>query len=169
MPFFEPVTSLDGAGRWLYVAEGEEAEVSVFEAASDGMALAARVRWTPGDRSITAEDVAAAKANLEEFHPIPRLLSLLTSDDIPIADRLPTTQQIRANRDGGFWVQRYPRVEFQDTYQWLSFDADGRFVCELTVPALCVLDVGRDYFLAETVRDAETPLRQVLRYGVGRP
>ena len=85
----------------------------------------------------------------------------------PVADRFPAFSGIVANRSGGFWVQRYPRPTNRDANHWLSFDADGQFICEISLPPVRIVDLGSDYVLAH--RAAELGVEQVVMYRFGAP
>lgn len=174
-PFFEPKTSLDGAGRRFYVAEGIDPEVSVFEVGDGEYELVARVRWTPGDRTISEADVRAAKENLAQRLRLPgappemasRVVAAMTSDEVPVADRVPASRTLVANRSGGFWVERYPRLPIPDETHWLSFDAEGHFVCELVLPPIEITDLDGDYLLAQ--QRADVDVEQVMMYRIANP
>ena len=75
----------------------------------------------------------------------------------PVADRFPAFSRIVANRSGGFWVQRYPRPTNQEANHWLSFDADGRFICEISLPPVRIVDLGSDYLLAQQTARSQHP------------
>ena len=161
-PFFEAITSLDGAGRWIYVGDGSQAEVTVFELVGGRVRLASKVRWTPGDRTIREADVGAMKEIMTQGSAGMPSAMLEARLNGPVADRFPAFSRIVANRSGGLWVQRYPRPMDGEANYWLSFGADGQFVCEITLPPVRVVDLGSNYVLA--VRTTELGVEQIVMY-----
>ena len=161
-PFFEATTSLDGAGRRIYAGDGSEAEVTVFELVDGRVRLASKVRWTPGDRTIREADVRAVKETMIQGSDGLPPAVLETMLNRPVADRFPAFSRIVANRSGGFWVQRYPRPTNGEANHWLSFDTDGQFICEISLPPVRIVDLGSDYLLA--VRTTELDVEQIVMY-----
>ena len=85
----------------------------------------------------------------------------------PVADRFPAFSRVVANRSGGFWVQRYPRPTNLEANRWLSFDPDGQFICEISLPPGRIVDLGSDYLLAQ--RTAELGVEQIVMYRFQSP
>ncbi len=136
----------------------------MFELVDGRVRLASKVRWTPGDRTIREADVRAAKEAAAGWPPAV-LETILTDPFVP--DRFPAFSDIVTNRSGGFWVQRYLRPPYREARRWLSFDADGQFICEISLPPVQIVDLGSDYVLVQ--RTAEFDVEQIVMYRFGAP
>src|SRR3972149_3997510 len=72
----------------------------------------------------------------------------LVSEKRPIADQFPAFASAMAGRDGRIWIREYPRPRLTAPPRWIAFDAEGRFSCTVTVPAVTqLLEFGADYLL----------------------
>ncbi len=141
--------------------------MTVFELVDRRVRLASKVRWTPGDWAIRDADVEALKEIMVQGSAGMPSALLEARLNGPVADRLPAFSRVVANRSGGFWVQRYPRPTNLEANHWLSFDADGRFVCEISLPPVQIVDLGGDYLLG--YRRAEFDVEQLVMYRFGSP
>jgi len=141
---------------------------------SDGIRLERIVRWTTGDRTISSADVAAERRKLAEpyakMDPVRRkqFVEPLVSEKRPIADQFPAFASAMAGRDGRIWIREYPRPRLTAPPRWIAFDAEGRFSCTVTVPAVTqLLEFGADYLLT---RDRDSVgVERVLQYSIAPP
>jgi hypothetical protein len=172
-PLFESFLRLEGSGSRAVLGHSSKAEIQVLEVGDD-VRLDRLVRWTAGDRSITQEEIDAERRRLaegsEDMEPDMRrrLIEPLVSPERPIADELPTFAAIMIGRDGRIWLQEFARPTAPEPLDWLSFDAEGKFVCRAEIPAFSeILEFGADYLLVEH-RD-ELGIEKVQEYRLTGP
>jgi hypothetical protein len=132
--------------RHFFVGTASEPRVDAF---SPEGRLERSIRWTDGDREVTAEHLArhrdarvAAATSADAERRVRHQL-----DATPSADRFPAYQELRADRADRLWVQQYDRPGDSGPGRWLVFDADGRMLGSVEVPRGRIFDIGPDYLL----------------------
>ena len=173
-PHFESFTRAAGGGSRLVIGHGSEAQLRIYEV-SDSTRLVRIVRWTTPDRTVTPEDVRAEQErNIERYKDVTdpdmrrRLVEPLVNEKRPAAERFPAFTGVTAGRDGTIWVREYPTPRTPDARRMIAFDADGRFVCRMTLPPFEeLLEIGADYLLAEDADDVG--VERIVQYRVRRP
>lgn len=87
-------------------------------------------------------------------------------NSVPYPDSFPAYRRMRVDRIGMIWVEDYTPPG-ADSSSWSIFDAEGRWVSELTVPAdWLIMDWGEDYLLVH-VRD-ELDVERVQKHKLNR-
>lgn len=172
-PHFESFASAAASGSHIVVGHGSVPELAVYRA-SDSVRLERLVRWTTGDRTISSDAVAAERKRLREQYAemdpamFRRMVEPLISEKRPVADRFPAFAGITTGRDGRIWVREFATPDRANTRSYLTFDAEGRFICRAVMPAFNnVFEFGKDYLLAHD-RDS-LGVERVLQFPIGGP
>ena len=172
-PLFESHLRVAASGSRVVIGHGSKAELTVHRA-GDSLQAERIVRWTTGDRTVTAAMIEAERKRLRDQYPdldpamYRRLVEPLIREDRPAADEFPAFAGIMLGRDGRIWAREYPMPDRADTRSYLAFDADGRFVCRARMPAFSnLLEFGSDYLLAHA-RDS-LGVERVLRFPISPP
>jgi len=119
-----------------------------------------RIRWSGPPLDVTAAEVAAWKdAQVEAAEATDRPSVRAWLEDVPIPERRPAYGALVAGADGAIWVGAYaPPGEVAAS--WDVFDAEGRWLATVTMPARFrllaaaadrVLGVSRDALDVERV------------------
>jgi hypothetical protein len=150
----QPVWGTDGE-RVIY-GPADRHEVQVFDAAGR---LERVVRWQASPQPISEEDWARYErwrlAGLEED---PLGAQVPTRADHP-SELLPTYSDLLVDDGGNLWVQAYIDrflldVEEPPPQQWTVFDAEGRWLGDLTMPSGFALNAVQRGFAIGVARDA---------------
>ncbi len=168
-PWFEPRLVAGAVGNQVVLAHGREPELR-FHDVTDTLELRRIVRWTGIDRTVSAADVEAATQATEAQYAAydlsirERIMGPLTDADRPVADAFPALINFSSGTDGSLWIKEYPKPTGPDDETWVRFDADGRFVCRLPVPAEAfdVYEFGADYLVAKVEKDMDIETVQVI-------
>jgi hypothetical protein len=173
-PFFESFARITAHGSRIFITHTSKPEVLIYDARDEQPQLERIVRFTTGDRTITAEHVAAEKKRQsDQYKEMPpdqrrRLVDPLISDKRPVAEQFPAFAGIHAGRDGRLWIREFTVAAAAEPRRWFAFDADGRFQCTATLPAFPeVLEFGADYLLAE--QPDESGVERIVQYTLGAP
>jgi hypothetical protein len=175
-PLFESVSRVNSRGSRIVIGHASRTEL-VLRGSGDGLPVERIIRWNVGDLSVTAEDIAIARARIAERYdtmPAARRASMQPYRDEelstarPVADRHPAFSILRIGTDGAIWVREIARpTDTTTTYGWIGFDADGRFRCRLRTPQYPEFyEFGPDYILVQdpdsldVERVRQFPLRQ---------
>jgi hypothetical protein len=130
-PLFDARGAFATDGTNLYVTDGSDAEVRVFDGPRE---LARIVRWTPPDLTVTQEDVERYRSErLEGLSGDALLITRKRYEAVPISDRFPAVSGILVDSDGGMWVRRFQQP-FHERQTWWRFDGGGAFRCAVDLP-----------------------------------
>jgi hypothetical protein len=178
-PLFESFARLASVGPHIVHGHMSKAEY-IMLADADGFPVERIVRWTSGDRTISASDIEAEReriaAPFADMNPAERrrFLDPLIDPNRPIADEFPAYAGLTGGRDGRVWVREYPRPKAPDPQHWIAFDQDGRFSCRATIPVIdkvwppgSLLEFGADYILV--LHKDDLGVERVLQFGLGAP
>lgn len=171
-PIFESFPVIAGAGDRIILGHASRTELRVHRAEANAP-LERIVRWTVGNRAVTAADITAEKASVERrYATLPpeqfaRMVEPLITARRPVADTFPAFGQLRIARDGRLWIREFPRPNDTLAHHWIAFTADGRFDCRLDTPRFDrIEEFGADHALVYT-RDT-LGVERVARYRIGR-
>jgi len=171
-PLFESFPVIAGAGDRIILGHASRTELRVHRAETNAP-LERIVRWTVGNRIVTAADIAAEKASVERrYATLPpeqfaRMVEPLITDRRPVADTFPAFGQLRIGRDDRLWMREFPRPRDTLAHHWIAFTPDGRFDCRLDTPRFDrIEEFGAEHALVYT-RDT-LGVERMARYRIGR-
>lgn len=171
-PLFESFAAIAAGGDRIVLGHASRTELRVHRAAP-GAPLERIVRWTVGNREVTAADIDAEKASVKRrYTTLPpeqfaQRVEPLITERRPVADSFPAFGQLRIGRDGRLWMREFPRPRDTLAHHWMAFTADGRFDCRLDTPRFDrIEEFGADHALVFT-RDT-LGVERVARYRIGR-
>ncbi len=157
-PLFDSGAEVDALGSTIVLAHGSKPELQVLD---DEFNLRMIIRWSEPNRKVTRADIRAYREDYRERRN-PSNWSQYDDDrvsrELPAADVFPAISSVRIGRDGRIWVRQYDRP--REDRGWLTFGADGKFICHMAQLPGDVWEFGADYVLllhesefgAETVR-----------------
>lgn len=132
-PLHDFSTSIAGGGSLLYLGIGNRQQYEVRDTAWN---LVRVVRWLEPSRAVSAEDDQLYRrsflADLASDAEREGWKSTLAA--MPSADSFPTLTELLTSGDGVTWVRRYRRVPGDSATFW-TFDPEGKFRCEVRLPA----------------------------------
>ncbi len=162
-PLFESFARITAGGTRILASHNSTPEIRVFHA-GEPVALERIIRWTVGDRGISAADIDSERRRLAEPFVTAdegmreRLLKPLVSDARPVADQFPAFGGLMSGRDGRIWIRDFNRPGTTTRPQWTAFDAEGRAQCQATFPDVeQVYEIGADYLLALDPDEDDVP------------
>jgi hypothetical protein len=160
-PWFESFAHVAAVGTQIALGNGAHPELLVRDAQRN-MDIARIVRWTTGDRTITAADRdAERKADEAMYGPITGLPQ-------PSADQLPAFNGVLIGRDGRLWIREYQHPALAHDQRWIGFDSTGSYACRFSIPSSQeLLEVGADYLLTKDP-DADG-VERIARFRLGKP
>jgi hypothetical protein len=172
-PLFESFARIAAGGSGVVVGHSSLPELR-FLRIGDSMRLERVLRWNPGDRTISPEDVEAERRRLAEPYKNAdpahraRYLDPLVSEKRPVADQFPAFGRMLLSRESALWFHEYPRPSSPAGQRWIAFDSAGRYRCRVLLPTAGeLLEVGSDYLLLLD-RDADG-VEQVTQYALAPP
>ena len=168
---FEAFPHIHAMGSRVLIGHGSQPELRILSG-SGKLTVNRIIRWTAGDRTITAEVVQAERDRKERLyrdHPPAARAKELEAEfgkARPVAEQLPAFAGAMFGRDGRIWVRESRTPSADRTYRWVAFDSTGRFQCRATIPAFEVLlEFGSDYVLGLD-RDELLGVERVLEYPI---
>jgi hypothetical protein len=170
-PYFESVTHVDADGLRLTIGHGATPELTVYNLSGDPK-VERLIRWTTGDRSISAADLdEARKRQLAEFATAAspfRELMVESEEGRPVADQFPAFTSVQMGRDGRIWIRGFVKPGSAARPPWIVLDREGQFLCRATVPTVReLLEFGADYVLAKV--EDEFDVERVVQFSLGAP
>jgi hypothetical protein len=166
---FEASPQIHAMGARVLIGHGSQPELRILNG-SPALTVNRVIRWTTGDRTVTAEVVRAERERKEKLyrdHPPAARAKELEAEfgkARPVAEKLPAFAGAMFGRDGRIWVRESRTPSPDRTYRWIAFDSTGRFQCRATIPAFEVLlEFGRDHVLG-LERDELLGVERVLEY-----
>ncbi|HKS06125.1 MAG TPA: hypothetical protein VJR92_07400 [Gemmatimonadaceae bacterium] len=167
-PFFESFARMAGGGDRFIVGHSSKAELRVYTIGRTAR-VTQIIRFTTGDRRITAAHVAAEKKRIMDQYKgrpadqVARLTGSSVSDKRPIADAFPAFAGIELGRDGRLWMREYTKPGETAVAPWVAFSPAGRAVCRASFPRGAeLLELGADYLLV--MQTDSLGVEQVARY-----
>lgn len=162
-PWFESFAQVAALGTEIALGHGSRPELLIRDARRD-MEVARIIRWTTGNRDITAADRdALRKLDEEEYGP-----GSITADNRPSADQLPAFNGVLIGRDGRVWIREYLHPAHANGQHWIGFDSTGSYACRFAIPGSQeLLEVGTDYLLTDDP-DADG-VERIARFALGKP
>ncbi len=167
-PLFQSLAEVDARGSTIVLAHGNEPEVRVLD---DEFNLRTIIRWVEPDREVTSADVRAWREDYVERRTQGGSSDLGQNDnarisrDRPVAEVFPAMSSVVIGRDGRIWVRLYDRP--REDRGWLSFGADGEFICHLVQLPGSVWEFGADYVLL--LHDSELGVETVRMHRLKNP
>ncbi len=147
-PLFQSFAEVDARGSTIVLAHGSKPEIRVLD---DEFNLRTIIRWFEPAREVTSAYVRAWREDYVERRTRGTSPELRQSDyasisrDRPVAEVFPAMSSVVIGRDGRIWVRLYDRP--REDRGWLSFGADGEFICHLAQLPGSVWEFGADYVL----------------------
>lgn len=133
-------------GDRLYVADNDRFEISAYD--PDG-GLRERIRRVHDPAAVERHHLEQAReAALAELgNEAPRRQREQVLAETPSRETFPAFQGFLTDRTGRLWLEEYRPPGDVDS-RWSIFDADGRWLGSVHVPAgLRVLEIGEDYLI----------------------
>jgi hypothetical protein len=144
---FGPRTAIASSADHFFVGTADSYAVGAY--APDGK-LVRLIRWTGGDRAVTAADVERFKEERvrEASDANEQRREREHVAQLPFAEEFPAYSDLRADRTGNLWVRAFDRPGYEGLARWLLFDSEGRMMGEVLTPEdLWILEIGDDYVL----------------------
>lgn len=168
LPFGRRTLSAAG-GLHLYIGTGDRYEIGEYSRSGELKRLI-RVPHpiaTVSDsdiRQYIAAEVQAAGVSGDERRQLEATLR-----EVPYPGTMPAYAGLEVDREGNLWVQAARRPGNSGLSRWTIFDADGRMLGTVDVPArLSVHEIGSDWILGTTFDD-EIGVERVQLYSLRKP
>ena len=167
-PLFQSFAEVDARGSTIVLAHGSEPEVRVLD---DEFNLRTIIRWFEPHREVTSADIRAWREDYQESRTRPTNPDFWQSYDAtisrerPVADVFPAFSSVMIGRDGRIWVRQYDRP--RENRGWLSFSAEGEFICHMAQLPGDAWEFGADYVLL--LHEAELGIQTVRMHRLTYP
>jgi hypothetical protein len=153
-------------GDRFYYGNTERYEVAMYDSSG---ALRMLIRRPASRRPITPQVIEQFRqSRLATVGSDPARLRQFEEDfrAVPFPDSMPAYRSFRVDREGMLWVREY-QAPGAPSLAWSVFDAEGRWVTDVTVPGSWqILDIGRDFIL--TLETNELDVQRVRMYRLTR-
>ena len=150
---FAPTAAIAVGDSTIWYGDGEHYELR--ELAPDGRLLRI-VRLAREGIGVTQADRTAYRgAVTRQVQGTPRAATMeATLDSSVFADTFPVFDQIVVDDLGNLWVRNYQWFDLGSGKAWTVFDAQGRFLGEVTTPSILeVHQIGADFVLGRMQDD----------------
>ena len=144
---FGPTGAVAVADSTTWYSSGDHYELR--EIGFDGQTLRI-VRLDRPEVPVLQADITAYRSNAtRQVQNTPRASTFeATLEASQFADIFPALDQIIVDRVGNLWVRNYQWFDFGSGKGWSIFDADGRYLGEMTTPSILEIhDIGDDFVL----------------------